>query len=253
MGSDFTFLIPHAESPFMLEACLDSIRKFHDDKIIISQHSYDNFGRNIEWLAHRYNADYIYHEGWFGDACFSLFEVCTSKYAVYIENDCIVLKSLQSMMEQVQLGGFLGVEEVIPIKEGIPVTGIGPEQKFLRYAPDYYTHSFFVLNMEKFKNEAGPEGIWVDGEKAQADYGGNNPVEPSHGISQVISEWPNKLKLPVRYTDYGSGTVYGTEVFHMWFGGWRFRNTNTMGFEKKWMADVELAVLKDYWAGQFNP
>lgn len=225
-----TFLITYYAHPELLAVCIDSIKKYHPDaKIIISQQIDDGF--TFEQGTDP-NIRVEYHDMkntlWAAVAS-NLMMVCQDDYAVFIEHDAFLLKSLQPLIDKVTNGTYdlIGPEEVCEI----------------RNSPGMIAQNFFIINLRKMREE-GLGKIWVrDIENVKKTC---KSVESGYGISQTLT---NKKFMKMRESGYGHGTFYDDYIHHLWYGSYKKRNVsdevNTL-----WMDYETERLIKDYQDGK---
>lgn len=227
-----TFLITYYAHPELLKVCLDSIEKYHSDsQIIISQQIEDGFNYK-QGSSDRVKIEYhdMKHTQWAAVAS-NLMMVCQTDYAVFMEHDAFLLKSLQPLMDEVQNGTY---------------DLIGPEEICLiRNSPGMIAQNFFIINLRKMR-EAGLEKIWVRDIEEVKKICKN--VESGYGITQTLH---NHKFMKMTQSGYGRGTFYDDYVHHLWYGSYKKRNVahelNTL-----WMDYETERLIEDYWNGKIS-
>src|SRR3990167_6953865 len=102
--------------------------------------------------------------------------------------------------------------------------------------------NFLIINAKKMK-EIGLDNVrFKDDEK----YNNFANKESCYGMSQSFEK---KLFMPVTKSNYGHGTYYGSEVFHLWYGSFRERYVLGDGVNPKWMEDESSILIDDYLNG----
>lgn len=227
---NYTFLTTYFAGYDMLMAHNDSIEKYHPGapKIMSRQDDFepDDLGRWDKILFHDMNKIL-----WAG-VCKNLSIACETDIGIFIEHDCILMKSIKPLIDMVASGevDVIGAEEVI---EG------------LRFAPEMMCNSFTVINMKKLK-ELGLHNINVRDREKRNKFGYH--VESSHGLYQTFS---NKMYLRIKRSGYGYGTFYGDYAHHMWYGSHRKRMLDS-DVDKNWLVQESDRLLYDYWTNNFK-
>lgn len=231
MNTDTTFLITYYAHPELLAICLDSIKKFHpDDKIIVSQQVEPLFDPTVLDMGYRYELHDMKSTQWAAVAT-NLMMICQTKYAVFMEHDVLLLKSLNPLIEEVKTGkhDLIGPEEVCAI----------------RNSPGMIAQNFFIINVDKMKEE-GLSKIWVRNADELKKTCKN--IESGYGITQTLS---NHKFMKMKESGYGHGTFYDDYTHHLWYGSYKKRNVsgevNTL-----WMDYEAERLIKDYWEGKIK-
>lgn len=252
---NWTFLVPHAGNPPMLAASLASIKMLYPlSSIVVALRGEDPYLEAAKKVVRIHQASSIIVPGNGDDTdnvMRELITACSSRYAVYMEADCILVNRLENHMLQIESRefDFVGVEELIPWPEGRPGNAfdVGGEHYF-RYAPGYHTASFWMVNIATLKAELPLENITID--RAVAG-------EPYYGLSAWLREKNKKVcQLQPQHLpeDYGFATLYGDAVVHSWFGAWRLRDNveSASGVPLQYLAVAEANIMSSFWTGRLH-
>lgn len=246
------FLIPYAANPSMLEVCLHSIRRHYpDDKIIVSLRELDPFRDAGFHIALQNKAECVVVPGR-GDetdwVMASLIDAADFENAVYMESDCCLVDSLGNIRKlgEQDSRALVGVEDVIGWPDGRP--GFRFANGFFRYAPGYYTASFWAANIKQFKEELGTQKI----HKVEKHGPPIESYEPYYGFFKAISDagWHfHNLSVEDIGKPYGFAMLYGKSVIHTWFGARRLRDNVELasGVPMPYLAASESRFIADYW------
>lgn len=233
MSNDTTFLITYYSHPELLAICLDSINKFHpDSNMIISQQIEPDFDyRQGPSSSVRFEYHDMKQTQWAAVAC-NLMMMCQTDYAVFIEHDAFLLKSLEPLVDEIRSGQYdlIGPEEVCEI----------------RNSPGMIAQNFFILNVRKMKGE-GLGKIWVRNVNELKQSCKN--VESGYGITQTLTK--NKMMKMIE-SGYGHGTLYDDYVHHLWYGSYRHRDVAADGIEEAWLDSEAEDLITDYGMGLYR-
>ena len=225
--NDLTFLVTYFAQPDLLKVNRDSLDKHHPNalKIISQQADYEpnDLGRWDKMLRHNMRA-----HTW-SQVCKNLITACDTEIGVFIEHDAFLLRPLDELLDLVRSGehDLIGPEEEIPR---------------LRHSPGMVCQSFFIVNVGKFKREYDLEHVDVRDIERRKDAG--YQIESAHGISQTFDK---KKFLPVKYSGYAHGTLYGDYVHHLWYGSYPKRDLTIDNIDKEWMGTEAERLTDDYW------
>ncbi len=225
--NDVTFLVTYFAQPDLLKINKDSLDKYHPDalKIISQQDDYEpnDLGKWDKMMRHNMGK-----YSW-GQVCKNFIAACDTEIGVFIEHDAFLLNPLDELLDLVRSGEYdlIGPEEEIP---------------GLRHSPGMVCQSFFIMNVGKFKREYDLECANVRDieNRKKAGY----QIESAHGISQTLDK---KKFLPVKYSGYAHGTLYGDLVHHLWWGSYPKRDLTIDNIDKEWMDIEAKRLIDDYW------
>ena len=193
-----TFLITHYAHADLLNICIDSIKRFYpNSKIIISQQINDESESDIVGTEKIYHDMKVYN---WSEVAIGLLSACKTDTAILMDHDAFLLNHLDHYLELIENGTYdlIGPEDVIPLK------GLN------RNSPGMMCQNFLIINAKKMK-EIGLDNVrFKDDEK----YNNFANKESCYGMSQSFEK---KLFMPVTKSNYGHGTYYGSEVFHLWY------------------------------------
>ena len=233
--NNFTFCITYWAHPEFLEICLDSVNKFHPHSpIIISQQIENDFNYKQPGSSDKVRIEYhdMKNTQWASVAT-NLMMVCQTDYAVFMEHDVFLLKSLGPLMNQVVDGKYdlIGPEEICNI----------------RNSPGMVAQNFFIINVKKMKEE-GLGKIWVRNAEEVSKTCKN--MESGYGISQTLT---NKKLMKMVESGYGHGTYYDNYAHHQWYGSYRKRETLLTDLvPRDWLEEEAQRTITDYKNGTFK-
>lgn len=211
--SDITFLIPHASSEELFSICKEAIYGFFPKAniLVADKDRFPHWNQAIKWL----------------------WDNCPTDIGIFIDDDCILLEDISSLINRVKNGNYymVGVEGIIPHKSG----------QYLRYSPHYYDMTFMVIDIARFKKEFGDD-IEVDRELAKKEIPEGRSIEKYYGISQKLRN-KSIYNLYAELSDYGEATTYGVGgvkyMIHLWYGAYKHRG-------EKDHKEIQDLFIKDY-------
>jgi hypothetical protein len=249
-----TFCIAHFNSPEFLGATLHSIRRFHPAaRVIVADASSvwpeflaakkvcAKYGAEFHPLAgkHRHTGLLNY-----------MFRRIRSRIAVFLDQDCVLLASLDPVIRLIESGKIL----------------IGPRDEFFtthpnlcerypqmtgqafRTRPEFVHASLMVMDAPRVRAWSIKPFIW------RTEWG-KHPLERYYGLTELVRQnQPDAiLTLDSEHTGYGMGQVYifnGSPVaYHQWFSGQVYGKTDKMEgtLDANWLRDEMKRFLRDYW------
>jgi hypothetical protein len=254
-----TFLIAHFNSPEFLAATLDGIRKFHPGSSILvadatsdwssyvaAKKECDRFRAELRPLAIQHRHSGILNV---------LFRQAKTEFAVFLDQDCILLHRLDSLLRRVEDDILLaGARDKMLVDYELR-SGKKPNFKpqFLRSYENYVHASLMVLKPEKIRARFGSAPF-----RWKKEFG-SHAHEKYHGLCHQLHEsHPNKMLLiDSLHSAYGLGMVYIHDniplAYHNWYSGRVFKQEGTLdGLSIEWLKESMEHFLRDYWAGKLK-
>ena len=249
-----TFCIPHHNSPEFLEIALRAIRQHHaDSRVLVA----DSTSRREAFVAakelcRQYEAElhpafgkhghsYLLHQLW---------RVVTSEVAAFMDQDCVLLASLDPLLRQIENGIVLiGPRDGVTLDHPHYCRANGGPQEF-RTRPMFAHPSLMVVNANKVHELAGErpfrwrEELW--GPEPQ-------PPEGPYALSECVRRYEADalLLLENRHTGYCYGTVYlyNSEpiAYHNWHSSVYGDPAAKQNETYDWMLRETKRFLDDYW------
>jgi hypothetical protein len=207
---NFTYLIAHAGSEELFDACKGAINKYTTGNIITSDKTmFKHWGEAFRWL----------------------FNNCPTDVGIFIDDDALILRDITSLIKLVESGecGIVGFTN----------RGVGKHTEY-----QYFQPNFMIINIKRFKEEFGAHSIDVDIELAKNELGVN--PEFMYGISQKLRGRNNKdlsSKLIDKYWPANVLSDGDTDyVLHLWYGAWKHRKSPVGDMNER-----DMMVIKDFW------
>ena len=249
-----TFCIAHYNSPDFLDATLHAIRRFHPDARVMVA---DASSVWCEFLAARkvcarHEAELHplagkhRHTGLLN----YMFRRIRSRVGIFLDQDCVLLASLDPLIRQVESGKIL----------------IGPRDEFrathpklcerypqmsghfFRTRPEFVHASLMVMDVPRIREWSNKPFIW------RAEWG-KHPLERYYGMTELVrrNQPDGVLTLDSAHTGYGLGHVYffnGSPIaYHQWYSGQVYGQAGKMDamYDADWLRDEMKRFLSDYW------
>jgi hypothetical protein len=252
--ASITFCIAHFNSPEFLGATLHAIRRFHPAaRVMVADASSAwceylaarevcaRYGAELHPLAGRHR-----HTGLLN----YLFRRVRSQVAVFLDQDCVLLASLDPLIRLIESGKIL----------------IGPRDEFFtthpnlcerypqmtrvafRKRPEFVHASLMVMNAPRVRVWSAKPFIW------RAEWG-THPLERYYGLTELVrrNQSNGLLTLDAEHTGYGLGQICifnGTPIaYHQWFSGQVYGQAGKLEniFDADWLRDEMKRFLRDYW------
>jgi hypothetical protein len=254
-AGDLTFCIAHFNAPDFLAVTLHSIRRhYHDARIIVADASsvWAEFCA-AKSICSRYGAElhpllnFHRHTGLLN----YMFRKVTTPLAIFLDQDCVLLESLDPLLQKVVEGVLLaGPRDEMWITHPNGCTKYPTLRNGrLRNHPQFIHASLMVVNIGQVRRWIGRQPFrW---EPAW----GPHPLERYYGLTErVRRKAPHAIMdLDSQHTGYGMGTVYlygGRPLaYHNWFSGQVFGQSGKMEdiFDADWLRAEMNRFLTDYW------
>lgn len=255
-----TFCIPHFNAPIFLEATLTAIQRHHPrSRILVSDasSSWSEFcaaravaqklGVEFHPLTGRHR-----HTGLLN----YMFSCVHSPIAVFLDQDCILLGSLEGLFQEIRRGQWLAGPRDEMFLDHPRFVEHSPEMRGFRFraAPQFVHASLLVANVPEIRARSGDRPFrWQDS-------WGPHPLERYYGISQlVLAEDPSKITFAeARHTAYGLGQAYCHRqyllAYHNWYSGQIYGQQGKMDglFEVGWLNQESKRFLDDWWKGSLK-
>lgn len=210
-NKDVTYLMPRASDEILFNISRENINRYTPAPILTCGRDVTNhWSEAFRWL----------------------FSHCQTDIGVFIDDDAIILRDISPLIELVRSGhGLVGF------------TSRG-ETNHTKYG--YFQPNFMIMNIKKFKEEFGEQGIDVDVEQAKRELNITTNPEFCYGISQKLRGRPSKdlsMKLSEHYK-FASVISDGDMpyVLHLWYGAWRHRRSPEGD-----MSERDALVSRDFW------
>ena len=249
-----TFLIAHFNSPEFLAVCLDAIRKFHPgssilvadatsdwDSYLAAKKECKRYGAQMRPLAiqHRHSGILNF-----------LFQQAKTEFAVFLDQDCILLHRLDAILEKVGNEIMLAGPRDKMLLDYPLRSGTKPDfkTKFLRNYDHYIHASLMMLQPAKVRAAYGNAPF-----RWQKSFG-DHIHEKYHGLSHLLhKEQPQKLLfLDSIHSAYGLGMIYldgkTPLAYHNWYSGRVFKQEGKIdGLPIDSLKAAMDRFLRDYW------
>ena len=255
-----TFCVAHFNAPEFLDATLHSIRRFHSEaRVIVADASSEwhlylaaksvcrKHRAELHPLASRHR-----HTGLLN----YMFRRIRGRIAIFLDQDCLLLDSLEPLVRQIQSGKVLA----------------GPRDEFrlshpdlcarfpklaghlLRNRPEFVHASLMVMDVPRIRAWSTKPFIW------RAEWG-KHPLERYYGMTELVrrNQPDGVLTLDSAHTGYGLGHVYNFNgsplAYHQWYSGQvygRAGKVDENGVSWEWLGDEMKRFLCDYWDGKVD-
>jgi hypothetical protein len=254
-----TFCIAHFNSPEFLAVTLHSIRRFHPDARVMVADASSEWreylaAKSVCWrhsaelhpLATRHR-----HTGLLN----YMFRQIRSRVGIFLDQDCVLLASLDPLIRQVESGTILvGPRDEFRAShpnlcERYPqMTG-----HFFRTRPEFVHASLMVMDASRIRAWSNKPFIW------RAEWG-KHPLERYYGMTELVrrNQPDGVLTLDSAHTGYGLGHVYTFNgswlAYHQWYSGQVYGQAGKMDamYDADWLRDEMKRFLRDYWDGRVD-
>jgi hypothetical protein len=259
LDSRITFLIAHFNSPEFLAACLDAIRKYHPGSSILVADATSDWDSYLaaKKECKRFNAQMrplaIQHRH--SGILNFLFQQAKTDFAVFLDQDCILLHRLDSILETVGKEILLAGPRDKMLLDYPLRSGTKPDFKptFLRSYQNYVHASLMVLQPEKIRAAYGSSPF-----RWQKSFG-DHVHEKYHGLSHQLhaSQPKSLLLLDSIHSSYGLGMIYLHNnvplAYHNWYSGRVFKQQGKLdGLPIDSLKGAMDRFLHDYWAKKLD-
>ena len=254
-----TFCIAHFNSPEFLDATLHSVRQFHPDaRVIVSDASseWDQYAaaksvcrrHRAEMhplaLRHRHTRLLNY-----------MFRQIRSRVAVYLDQDCVLLESLDPLIQQIQSGKVLAGprDEFLATHPNFCARYPHAAGHSFRTRPEFVHASLMVMDVPRIRQWSSKPFIW------RKEWG-KHPLERYYGMTELVrrNQPDGVLTLDSAHTGYGLGHVYffndSPIAYHQWYSGQVYGHTGKMDamYDADWLRAEMRRFLCDYHAGKID-
>jgi hypothetical protein len=254
-----TFCIAHFNSPEFLDVTLHAVRRFHPDaRVMVADASsvWREFlaagkvcarhGAELHPLAgkHRHTGLLNY-----------MFRQIRSRVAIFLDQDCVLLASLDPLIRMVESGKVLiGPRDEFrathpELCERYPeMTG-----HFFRTRPEFVHASLMAMDTPRIRAWSAKPFVW------RAEWG-KHPLERYYGMTELVrrNQPDGVVTLDSEHTGYGLGHVYtfngSTIAYHQWYSGQVYGQAGKMDamYDADWLRDEMKRFLRDYWDGRVD-
>lgn len=253
-----TFCIAHFNAPEFLDATLHSIRRFHSEaRVIVADASSEwhqylsaksvcrKHRAELHPLATRHR-----HTGLLN----YMFRQIRSRVAIYLDQDCVLLDSLQPLVRQIQSGKVLAGprDEFQLLHPDLCARFPKLAGQFMRTRPEFVHASLMVMDVPRVRQWSGKPFIW-------RNEWGKHPLERYYGLTELVrrNQPDGVLMLDNRHTGYGLGYIYifnGIPLaYHQWYSGQVYGRTDKVdGNDPDWLRAEMKRFLGDYWDGKVD-
>ena len=184
-----------------------------------------------------------------------MFRRIRSRVAVFLDQDCVLLASLDPLIRLIESGKVL----------------IGPRDEFttthpnlcerypqttgevFRKRPEFVHASLMVMDAPRVRAWSTKPFVW------RAEWG-KHPLERYYGLTELVrrNQSDGVLTLDSEHTGYSTGQVCffnGSPVaYHQWFSGQVYGKTDKLEntLDADWLRDEMKRFLRDYWANKMD-
>jgi len=253
-----TFCIAHFNAPDFLDATLHAIRRFHPDARVIVA---DASSEWCEYLAaksvcQRRNAELHplatrhRHTGLLN----YMFRQIRSRVAIFLDQDCVLLDSLNPLVQQIHSGKVLaGPRDEFQLSHP-DLCARFPKLagQLLRNRPEFVHASLMVMDVPRIRQWSSKPFIW-------RDEWGAHPLERYYGLTELVrrNQLDGVLMLDGRHTGYGFGQMYLFNdrplAYHQWYSGQVYGKTDKVdGNDPDWLRAEMKRFLGDYWNSKLD-
>ena len=253
-----TFCIAHFNSPEFLDATLHSIRRFHPDARVIVADASSEWREYLaaKSVCRRHRAELHplatrhRHTGLLN----YMFRRIRSRVAIFLDQDCLLLDSLDPLVQQIQSGKVLAGprDEFKFTHPGFCARFPKLAGQLLRNRPEFVHASLMVMDAPRVRRWSAKPFNW------RADWG-KHPLERYYGLTELVrrNQPDGVLMLDGRHTGYGFGQIYlfndRPMAYHQWYSGQVYGQTGMVdGNDPDWQRAEMKRFLDDYWDGKVD-
>jgi hypothetical protein len=252
--TSISFCIAHFNSPEFLDAALHAIRRFHPDARVIVADASSEWREYLaaKSVCQRHRAELHplatrhRHTGLLN----YMFRQIRSRVAVFLDQDCVLLDSLDPLIQQVVSGKVLAGprDEFHATHPNLCARYPQMTGRAFRTRPEFVHASLMVMDVPRVRQWSARPFIW------RTEWGAHL-LERYYGVTQLVrqNQPDGVLSLDSEHTGYGLGQVYifnGSPIaYHQWFSGQVYGKTDKMegALDADWLRDEMKRFLRDYW------
>ncbi|MGA2030505.1 MAG: glycosyltransferase [Verrucomicrobiota bacterium] len=253
-GTPITFCVAHFNGGDFLEITLHSIRRYHPKARIIVADSRSNRSQFAAacMVCKKFTAELhplIGKHSHTGSLNY-LFRQIRSKIGVFLDQDCVLLESLNPLLQKMDNILLAGPRDEMRAThpntfERYPSL----KNQLFRFQPEFVHASLMLMNVRRLRSHVGRwpfrwESAW-----------GALPAEPYFGFTERVRRKAANaiLWLDSQHTGYGLGTVYLHEgipvAYHNWLSGRVLDQNGKMDggvVDVDWLRSEMSRFIKDY-------
>jgi len=251
--NSLTFCIAHFNAPDFLDATLHAIRRFHPESRIIVADASSEWREYIaaKTVCRRHRAELHplatrhRHTGLLN----YMFRQIRTRTGVFLDQDCVLLDSLDPLVEQIQSGKVLTGprDEFRFTHPDFCVRFPKLAGQLLRDRPDFVHASLMVMDAPRIRQWSAKPFIWHN-------EWGKHPLERYYGLTELVRRHQpdGVLMLDGQHTGYGFGQIYLFQsrpvAYHQWYSGQVYGQTKKVdGNDPDWLRAEMKRFLDDYW------
>ena len=254
-----TFCIAHFNAPDFLDATLHSIRRFHPGAPVIVADASSEWRQYVaaKSVCRRHSAELHplatrhRHTGLLN----YMFRRIRSRVAIFLDQDCVLLDSLDPLIQQIQSGKVLAGPRDEFYATHPNLCGHYPQMtgRAFRTRPEFVHASLMVMDAPRVRDWSSKPFIW------HAEWG-KHPLERYYGLTELVrrNQPDGVVMLNAKHTGYGLGQIYlfnGCPLaYHQWYSGQVYGKDVKMDslFDADWLRAEMKRFLDDYWAGKVD-
>lgn len=248
-----TFCISHFNSPEFLDATLHAIRRFHSEARVIVADASSEWCEYLKAKSvckrHRAELHPLVGRHRHTGLLNYMFRQIRSRVAIFLDQDCVLLDSLNPLVQQIQSGKVLaGPRDEFWLSHPdfcARFPNVGGQR--LRNQPEFVHASLMVMDAPRIRAWSVKPFIW------RAEWG-KHPLERYYGLTELVrrNRPDGVLMLDAEHTGYGFGQVCFFNgrplAYHQWFSGQVYGQTQKVdGNDPNWLRAEMKRFLDDYW------
>ena len=257
--ASITFCIAHFNSPDFLDATLHAVRRFHPEARVIVADASSAWREYVaaKAVCQRHSAELHplatrhRHTGLLN----YMFRQIRSRFAVYLDQDCLLLASLDPLVRLIDSGKVLiGPRDEFRATHPY-LCGYYPQMtgQAFRTWPQFVHASLMVMDASRIRTWSAKPFV------CRAEWG-KHPLERYYGMTELVrhNQPDGVLSLDSAHTGYGLGHVYiyaGSPLaYHQWYSGQIYGQAGKMDamYDADWLRDEMKRFLCDYWDGRVD-